>query len=134
MRIISTIAFFPFRFNSVKFDNVSVKIATITAATAAAACCVSIRKKVQNVKKSTKNRLLLTNVYLVVHIDKGLRYGIVSYTVTVTPIYARYNGKKPKHREREREREKHRVKTLSSYTKRKHWTQFYLPISIERKL
>lgn len=45
-------------------------------------------------KKSTKNRLLLTNVYLMVHIDKGLRYGMVSYTVTVTPIYAKYNGKK----------------------------------------
>lgn len=51
--------------------------------------CVSIRKKLQsqkNKKNSTKNRLLLTNVYLMVHIYKGLRYGMVSYTVTVTPI------------------------------------------------
>lgn len=57
VRIISTIAFFPFRFNSVKFDNVSVKIATITitaATAAAAACCVSIREKSA---KCEKNRL-----------------------------------------------------------------------------
>lgn len=81
-------------FNSVKFDNVSVKIATLTI-TVAAACCVSIKKcKIYEKKISTKNRLLLTNVYLMVHIDKGLRYGMVSYTVTVTPIYAKYNGKK----------------------------------------
>lgn len=62
-------------FNSVKFDNVSVKI------TAAAQY-----EKKNAIKKSTKNRLLLTNVYLMVHIDKGLRYGIVNYTVTLTPI------------------------------------------------
>lgn len=77
-------------------------------------------------KKAAKNRLLLTNVYLLVHIDKGLRYGMVSYTVTVTPIYVKHNGKKAKTQTKKRARER---------TKRKHWTQFYLPISsIERKL
>lgn len=53
-------------------------------------------------KNSTKNRLLLTNVYFMVHIDKGLRYGMLSYTVTVTPIRkVQWNKKKQKKKKTE---------------------------------